>query len=103
MERFFPEIVEKIFEKIKRHEHRLKEIGPNIPIKENDKFRHLWELITVFCNEYRIALKDSYSPSELSFYLSSKKMKIPFRAQIMGIFENLYASFEGNSKTKKSL
>ena len=87
--KFFPEIVEKIGSQYKEKEKRLRELGPNIPLKEGDKFSYLWNLVNKFCLSFKNSLTGGY---ERSVKIDTK-LKIPIRGQIQTIFEKIYCEF----------
>lgn len=87
--KFFPEIVAKISSQYKEKEKRLRELGPNVPLKESDKFSYLWSLVNKFTNTFKNAMTGGYDRS----CKMDSKLKIPIRGQIQTIFENIYSEF----------
>lgn len=87
--RFFPEIVSKINSIHKEKDKRLRELGPNIPLKESDKFSYLWNLVNKFSLTFKNTLTGGYD----RFSRLDTKIKIPIRGQIQTIFEKLYWEF----------
>lgn len=90
--KFFPEIVSKINSQHKEKEKRLRELGPNIPLKESDKFSYLWNLVNKFSYSFKNSLTGGYD----KFSKMDTKLKIPIRGQIQTIFEKLFWEFDKN-------
>jgi len=95
--KFFPEIVAKINSQYKEKERRVKELGPNIPLKETDKFSYLWNLVTKFCLTFKNTMIGGYEKSAKI----DTKLKIPIRGQIQTIFENIYYEFSKEYRVTK--
>ena len=87
--RFFPEIVSKINSQFKEKEKRVRELGPNIPLRESDKFSFLWNLVNKFCQSFKNSVTGGYD----KFSRMDSKLKIPIRGQIQTIFEKIYWDF----------
>ena len=95
--KFFPEIVSKINSQFKEKEKRIRELGPNIPLKECDKFSYLWSLVMKFCLSFQNALTGGYDKS----CKMDTKLKIPIRGQIQTIFEKVYWQYSHDFNATK--
>ena len=95
--KFFPEIVSKINSQYKEKDKRLRELGPNIPIREADKFSYLWNVVNKFCLSFKNILTGGYEKSTKI----DTKLKIPIRGQIQTIFEKIYWEFNKDYNVTK--
>jgi predicted phage-related endonuclease len=55
-----PDVFEEIKAKIKECEDRIKELGPPMPNKTQEKLHLIWSMITEYCENFQSFIKGKY-------------------------------------------
>lgn len=85
-----PEIQKEIKEKIKHVEDRLKDLGPALPSKRNEKIHLLWNMITDFCSIFRNTISGKYDPRQ-----GRSRDTIQGGAKIKNYYYKLFREYTG--------
>lgn len=90
-----PEITKEIKDKQRDIEDRLRDLGPPLPVENQEKMHLLWNMITDFVTIYKNTITGKFDSKRFQTSQSNKK-EISGGAKIKIHFYSLYKQFVGN-------
>lgn len=91
-----PEITREIKEKQREIEDRLKDLGPSMPVEQNEKMQLVWNMVTDFISLYKNTITGKYDAKRLGGAHQANKREISGGAKIKLLFYGLYKEYAGN-------